>query len=57
MEGEEAKKIKPVDTEVLEITARSVAMCVFLQMKALQNNNQNQSRSDNLVNYDEDSTL
>ncbi len=56
-EGEEAKKIKPIDTEVLEITARSVAMCVFLQMKALQNNNQNQSRTDNLVNYDEDATL
>ena len=51
------KKIKPIDTEVLEITARSVAMCVFLQMKALQNNNQNQSRTDNLVNYDEDATL
>lgn len=56
-EGEEAKKIKPMDTEVLEITARSVAMCVFLQMKSLQNTAQRETRSDNLVNYDDDAKL
>ena len=50
------KNIKPDDTEVLEITARSVAMCVFLQQKALQPKSQN-TRSDNLANFDEDASF
>ena len=56
LESEEAKNIKPDDTEVLEITARSVAMCVFLQQKALQPKSQN-TRSDNLANFDEDASF
>ena len=35
-ESDDDKKIKPQDVEVLEIAARSVAMCVFLQQKNLQ---------------------
>ena len=58
-ESDEDKQIKPEDVDVLEIAARSVAMCVFLQQKnLLQNVSQRSSRSDqNIVNYDEESTF
>ena len=38
LQSDDAKKIKPEDVEVLELSARSVAMCVFLQQKNLLQN-------------------
>ena len=58
LESDDDKKIKPQDVEVLEIAARSVAMCVFLQQKnLLQNTSTRTSRDENLVNFDQDSTF
>ena len=59
LESEIGKNIKPQDVEVIEIAARSVAMCVFLQQKnLLQNISNTNTRSDqSVVNYDEDATL
>ena len=58
LQSDDAKKIKPEDVEVLELSARSVAMCVFLQQKnLLQNTSPKTSRDDNLVNFDQDSTF
>jgi|TARA_Y100000294_G_C8559143_1_gene338395 hypothetical protein len=58
-ESDDDKQIKPEDVDVLEITARSVAMCVFIQQKnLLQNVSQRNTRSDqDIVSYDEDSTF
>ena len=57
--SESNKAIKPEDVEVIEITARSVAMSVFLQQKNLiQSIGENKnSREDNLANYDENAEL
>ena len=58
LQSDDAKKIKPEDVDVLELSARSVAMCVFLQQKnLLQNTSPKTSRDDNLVNFDQDSTF
>ena len=59
LDSEIGKNIKPQDVEVIEIAARSVAMCVFLQQKnLLQNISNTNTRSDqSVVNYDEDATL
>ena len=51
-------KVKPDDIEVLEITARSVAMCVFLQQKHLSMHTaKNPRSSENLESYNESDSL